>query len=347
MDIQNRRAVRAAASEALAANSGDPRKVALLYVVISAASATLLSAAMNLLTGQIANLGGLSNMSLQSILSTVQSFLPAIMAVGLLGLRMGYRNAVLRMARRQDVRPRDLTEGFRCIGPALRGALLQGGLYFLLMMGAAYIAFFITMFTPLAADYRALTDPIIQDPDAFLSAMLAAPDPAFFEPYIAAVQVTLPLFLAIFCVTFPALAAPFFYRYRMTDYFILDNPRMGSRAAMRESLRMTLRKRTQLLKLDLGFWWFHLPRTILLAFAADRILTFLMGIPLPQDISAMYLASLAAALALLAALDYFFLNRVETAHAMVYDSLRPAPQPAQGGVVLGNIFDLAKDYKED
>ena len=110
---------------------------------------------------------------------------------------------------------------------------------------------------------------------------------------------------------------------------------------------MTMRTRTQLLQLDLGFWWFHLPRMILIAFSADRILTFLMGIPLPQDISAMYLASLAAALALLAVLDYFFLNRVETAHAMVYDSLRPEPQPAQGGVVLGNIFDLAKDYKED
>ena len=46
-------------------------------------------------------------------------------------------------------------------------------------------------------------------------------------------------------------------------------------------------------------------------------------------------------------LNFFFLNRVETTYATAYDALRPRPQESQGGAVLGNIFDLARDYRED
>ena len=45
MDIQNRRGLRAAASDALAANPGDPRMVVLIYAAVSAAGALLVTEA--------------------------------------------------------------------------------------------------------------------------------------------------------------------------------------------------------------------------------------------------------------------------------------------------------------
>lgn len=341
MDIRNRRAVRAAASEALVANPGDPRMVVLIYVAISAVSALLVSALVMVLDNQIANLGGLSNLGLRSVLSTAQTVLPLAQTAALWGLHLGYRKSTLHMARCQAVQPQNLLEGFRRYGPLLRSILLRGGLYFLLAMGAAYAASFLFMLTPLSADFYTLVAPMVTDPDAFYTAL--STDQALTAQVTQTLMPVIPMFVVVFLI----VAAPFFYQYRMTDYCILDNPGMGALAAMSESSRMMRFNRLHLLKLDLSFWWFYLAQAVAAAVLYGDVLLPLMGVTLPWSSTVSYYVFYVLSLVLEGVLYYFCMNRVETAYATVYDGLRPTHQPTQGGAVLGNIFDLAKEHQED
>lgn len=340
MDLRNRRAVRAAASDALAANPGNPRQVVLIYIAVIALSSLLVAALVTALDNRIAETGGLSDMGLRSILSTIRTVLPLAQAVALWGIQLGYQKASVCMARRQAVQPRTLLEGFACFGPLVRSILLQTGLYLLLAMAASYAASFIFLLTPLANGFFALIEPLLTDTEALYNALYA--DAEFQARALEAMMPMMPLFLVIFL----AIAAPFFYQYRMTNYCILEVRGKGAMAAMRESARMMRYHRLDLLKLDLSFWWFYLGQALASLVLYGDLLLPLLGVTLPWSATVGYFVFYAASLALEGVLFYFFLNRVETTYATAYDILRPKPQTNQGGVVLGNIFDLAKDYKE-
>jgi len=66
------------------------------------------------------------------------------------------------------------------------------------------------------------------------------------------------------------------------------------------------------------------------------------GISLPWSETVSYFLFYAVYLAMQFGLFWFFLNRVTAAYALTYDVICPKPAPSQG-VVLGNIFDLARE----
>lgn len=341
MDIRNRRAIRARASEALAANPGDPSLTVLVYAAIMAGSALLVTALTTVLDNQIAGTGGLSNLGTRSILSAIRRFLPLVQSIVLLGLEFGYRGATVRMARRQAVAPRTLLMGFPRFAALLRSLLLRGLLYSLLAMGCMYASTFVFMLSPLSGDLFALLEPMLTDPEALYNALYT--DAAFLEQAYRAMLPVVPIFLVLFL----AVAAPFFYQYRMTAYCLLEEPRRGAMAAMRESAQMMKHNRVSMLKLDLGFWWFYLAQGLVAAVMYGDVLLSLAGVALPWSETVSFYVFYVLALVLEAVLFCLFLNRVETTYATVYETLRPKPQPSQGGAVLGNIFDLAKDHRED
>ena len=340
MDIQNRRALRSAASEALTANPGNPRLLVIAYILITALSALLVSALITILGDRIDQTGGLSDLGLRSILSTAQTVLPIAHALALLGIQLGYQNAALSMARRQAVGPRSLLDGFRRYAPLLRSVLLQGLLYLLIGICATYAATFIFMMTPLVEDFRVLVEPMLTDPDALYDALYN--DTAFAAAAGKALLPFFPIFLAVFL----AAAAPFFYQYRMTNYCLLDDPRKGALAAMSESARMMRGHRLDLLKLDLGFWWFYLGEAFVALVLYGDLLLPMVGVTLPWSSTVNYYVFYAASLVLEGGLFFACLNRVETTYATAYEALRPKPQPSQGAV-LGNIFDLAREYYDE
>lgn len=340
MDIQNRRALRSTASQALAANPGSPRLLVTAYILVTAFSALLVSALITILGNRIDNTGGLSDLGLRSILSTAQTILPIAQAIVMLGIQLGYQNAALSMARRQAVGPRSLLEGFRFFGPLLRSVLLQGLLYLLLGICAMYAASFIFMLTPLSGDFYALMEPLLTDPDALYEAMYN--DAAFAAAAGKALLPFFPIFLAVFL----AATAPFFYQYRMTSYCILDTPGKGAMAAMSESARMMRGSRLDLLKLDLGFWWFYLGEALVALVLYGDLLLPMVGVTLPWSSTVSYYVFYVLSLVLEGGLFFACLNRVETTYATAYEALRPKPEPTQGAV-LGNIFDLAREYYDE
>ena len=340
MDIRNRKGLRRAAADAVASNPGDPRYTLLVYVAVTALSGLLVSVLGTMLDQEIAGTGGLEMLTQQATLTTIRTAAPMLLSLALLGLDLGRRAVAVKMARRQSVEPRDLLLGYPHFGAMLRAMFLQGVVYVLIMLAAVNIGSVIFMLTPLSRDLLNILVDLSMSSEELYNALYN--DPAFLEQVFHAMLPAYPIALVIFALA----ASPIFYRLRMTNYCLLEGSRKGALIAMGESLRMTKGKGVALFKLDLSYWWFYLGQMVCAAVMyGDQILPKL-GVTLPWSDLASYYIFYVAALALEALLYYFTLNSVQTTYAMAYESLRPQPQPTQGGVVLGNIFDLAREHKE-
>ena len=70
----------------------------------------------------------------------------------------------------------------------------------------------------------------------------------------------------------------------------------------------------------------------------DAILPML-GVQLPFSQEVGYFVFYGVYLAATFAVYYFLLEKVEVAYGLAYDSLKPE-EPRDGGVVLGNIFQM-------
>lgn len=341
MDIQNRRAVRAAASETLRCNPGDPRMVVLAYIGISAVSTLLINILITVLNNRINQTTGLAALGVRSMLATIQTCLPIAQTVALWYIQLGYQKATLSVARHRAVYPRDLLDGFRFFGPLLRAILIQAGIYLLLFFITVQVASFIFMLTPFCAEFTELVMPMMTDPDAFYDALTT--DMAFYTQVGTAMLPMVPIWLVLFC----AAAAPFFYNCRMVNFVLVDQPGTGALAAIIESGRMMKGNRVQLFKYDLGFWWFYVGQVVLTAVLYGDVLLPALGVSLPWNADVSYWVFSVLYFLSEGVLFYLFMNQVETTYATFYDLLRPKPQASSGGAVLGNIFDLARDYQED
>ena len=340
MDIRNRKGLRAEAAAALADNAGKPQQTVLIYAAATVLMSLLSTALLTVLDSRIANTGGLGNLGLRAILTTIRQVLPMAISLTMIGLELGYWGMSLEVIRRRSVEPRTLLMGFPRFGALLRLLFFQGLLYLLLFIVAINVGSIIFMATPLAKDFYALFIPLASDMEAMYDALYN--DPAFLKQMFSAM---LPVF-PIVGVLFLAVAAPVFYRYRLARFCLLDNRPLGALAAMSASARMSKGCRMALVKLDLSFWWFYLGQGLCMTLMNGDMILGMMGCALPWNSTVSTYVFYGGALVLEGVLYVLTRNRVQTTYAAAYEALRPQPQPTQGGVVLGNIFDLAREYKD-
>ena len=340
MDKNTRRSLRASVRTALAENPGDPRKTALVYIAITSLASLLVDILLTVLANKISQTGGLGSLGTRTTLSTISSVLPIVQMLLVLVIHLGYQKATMQVVRRQAVAPATLKEGLPALARLIRVTLLMGGLYLLLAIFAMYASSFIFTLTPLSNAFYDVVMPLLSE-GGDLYALLAS-DPVLLAQVAGAMLPVFPIFALIFAM----MAAPFYYGYRMVNYCLLDERRMGARRAMRESARMMKGHRLSLLKMDLSFWWYFLAQGLLSSLLYYDIFLPMLGVALPWSEMVSYYIFLVLYLVLSAVLCYFCMNRVETTYAAVYDHIHPKTEPTQG-VVLGNIFDLAKDYKEE
>ena len=334
MDLKNRKAVRTAAVHAVQENPGNPKGVAGVYVAVTIGMSLVSALLMALLDNRIAQTGGLANMGLRSILSTIQSILPVVQALVLILLQLGYQKAALEITRHRAVTPRTLLQGAPRFGAMIRAIFFQYILYMLLMVLAMYGAAFIFTSTPFSNDFYEL---VMADTDA-LNTVLSV-DSELFPQLVTTLLPAIPMFLGLALL----ICAPVFYGYRMVGYCILSG--RGALMAMKESSRMMKGHKLDLFKLDCSFWWFYLAQGLTTVILYGDVLLNFLGVPLPWSATVSYYVFYVLSLLAEGLVYYCFLNRVETAYATAYNILRPKSQPTQG-VVLGNIFDLAKDHNE-
>ena len=335
MDIRNRRAIHQKAREQLAAASGNPGRIALLYAAVCALMALLSSAVDLALSNRIAGTGGLGNIGLRSILSTVQTVLPLIQLVVTLCLSLGYHTAVLRIARGEDAQPTTLLEGFRRFGPLLRATFFQMILYFSLAVVSMYLSSYIFMLTPFSAEFTELLGPMLESPD-LLTQGLVLDDATLY----AAAETLVPM-MVIWLGLFLLLFVPAFYKYRMTTFCIAEDPRMGALAAMHKSKLLLHRNRFALLKLDLSMWWFYALQTLISLVCYGEMILPMVGITLPWDPLFSYFFFFIVSMVIQTIAYYFLMNRVNVAYAVAYDALQ---QPEEDDIPEDDHLPFPTEY---
>lgn len=339
MDIRNRKELRREAAAAVAAAPGDLRLTLLIYLAVTGLSALLVTVLTTVLEQHIAGTGGLQQLGLQSKLSTIESAVPLILGFALLGLDLGRVGVSMRTARRQSVQPRNLLMGYPRFGSLLWACMIQYLLFNFFQSICTFAGSLLYLISPFSND---LIRDILPFVTAETSVMALMEDPEFMDLLAYYSVKTLPLSLAMYAVA----AIPIIYRYRMTGFILLDEPRMGAMAAMSQSAALTRGHRFALFRLDLGFWWFYLGLALCGCVGCGGMILDALGVSLPWNPVASFFIFFVAGLALAGGLLYFTLHYVQTTYAMAYDALRPREQPSQGGVVLGNIFDLAREQQD-
>lgn len=314
----NYKVLRADAQSAIGTAGKAATGLILLHAGVSLGLSLVITAINYALDLGIAQTGGLGGMDARTVLETIQTLLTYVQTIALPFWEMGYVFAVLRMARRQNTQNSDLLAGFRWFGPVLRATVLRGIVYFALMMVGAQIASLIFLLTPAARDVLSFSQQLMDAETLDYAALLES------EEYMAAMLPAVPYMLI--GMLLPLI--PVYYRLRMMDYVLMDEPKRGALYALIQSIRMTRKKSWALFKLDLRFWWFYLLQFLTVALCYGDVLLPMFGVEL--GISADGAMYLFYALALVAELALYVWrkNQVFVTYGLVYDDLRTAEPPA-------------------
>ena len=330
MTIPSFKILKKNAAERVAAAENAPR-IALIYAGAVAVLALLVTVINYVLNLQIAQLGGLSNMGLRSVLSTVQSVLPMVQSLIVMCLELGYLAAMVRIARQQYASEHTLKLGFDRLWVLIRWTLIQGGIYVLVAMATFWISMQVFLITPLSDSMMSMLTEDMVDPNVLMGYLQ---DPVFSANITSSM---FPLFL-IFGILYLLLFLPISYSMRMAKYVIIDKPGMGAMYALRESRKMMKGRCLRLFKLDVSLWWWYAISFGSMVLCYGDSLLPMAGITLPLSETASYFLFYGLFLAVQFAACLFLRNRVEVVYAQVYNALKPREKDT--GVVLGNIFQM-------
>lgn len=316
MDFRNRPALRGAACRALSDAYGSPKMLVLFYAGISA----VLSAASMFLSfyldHEIAGTGGLGNLGLRSVLSTIQQLLPLVQLVVVTGMGLGYHVGILRIVRSRSADHRTLAEGFRRFGPLIRSMLLQGLIYFGIMMAGMYLSVILFVVLPFSNAFNEVAEPILASIDITGGAA------AVTEEMLDAVLPTLTPMFVIYGIVTLLLLVPRIYSLRMTQFCLAEDFRVGAVAAMRRSRMMLHRNRFALFRLDLGFWWYYGLLVLASALCYGDMLLPMVGVQLPMNAETGYLLFGVLGILMQFAVQVLLMNRVTAAYAVAYEALQ-------------------------
>lgn len=335
MNIRDIRNLKQTADQRLQ-SAPQSRELVLIYAGITALAAVLVTVINYCLSLQIDQTGGLSNIGLRSVLSTIQTVLPMVQWAALLCLELGYLNAMLRISREQYASVNSLRMGFNRFWTLLRCSLLQGLIYFGIMILSSYLAIQIFLITPLSREITELASGMMGglNPTMTMDTAMML-DEATYDAFL---QAMIPLFPIFGLVCLPLMAIVF-YQYRMVNYILIDNPAMQPIFILRESRRMMKHNRFALFRVDVSLWWYHLLTFAVAVLAYGDVLLPMVGVTLPMSETVSYFLFYGLYLVAQFGLLYLFLNRVSVIHALAYQSLLPE-KPKDSGVVLGNIFQM-------
>lgn len=331
MTIEDRSALRQNAAARLGQAAYNPYLLALIHTAAALALSLVMAVLDLLLDDRIGTTGGLSGLGMRSVLETVRTVLQYANAIALPFWEFGFLFAAIRMARGEEARPASLLEGFRRFGPVLRLQLLRSFLFMGVAMICVYVAAFLYSVTPLATPLMELMEPLLQEGQTVEQMQLAMAE----MPLETLQQAVWPMLVMAGVLCAVALI-PMFYRLRLADWTVMDQPGTGALAAMLTSNRAMRRNCVKWFRLDLSFWWYYaLLGVAALVTYGDQLLSA-VGMELPMSAEVAWLVFYALGLVVQLLVYWLCRSRVETTYALAYDILRqqapetppvkPAPQ---------------------
>lgn len=313
------RSMKGVAAKSLAVASYDPKKLAAIHTGAALLVSLVLTVLNYLLTRRIDTTAGLSQLGTRAVLSTAQSLLTIAGSLALPFWEIGFLYAALGMARQTHTGPKSLAEGFRRMGPVLRLFLLQGIMYLIVAIACVQVAAIVFSFTPFMENMLQAMRPILEQAATEQFVM----DEATMKALLPAIT---PLYV-ILGILFIAVSIPLFYRFRMSQFAIMDDA-PGALAAMKASGRMMRGNRFSLFKLDLSFWWFYALRILITVIAYGDVILPALGVTLPVSADTLFFVCYGIHLLLQLALAWKYASYVYTTYAHCYDTLRNAESPA-------------------
>lgn len=313
MDI---RALKYEADQALLRASYPPRRLVLIHTGIALGVSLLLALFSYILDHNVSGDGGLSGLGTQAALATAQVVLQLASMVLMPFWQAGLLFTMVGYARNRSVHPQNLTEGFRRFVPILTSSLMMGVQYVARSIVSVYLSSMLVTFTPFAAPVYQLAAMLEKNPNLDITTVHVDGMAAFY----AAMAV-------IFVLVFGALVLPVFYRYRMVNYIIMDDQKVGGMRAMLLSRMMMYRRRVKLFKLDLSFWWFYGLEILLSVISLGSVLLPLVGVKLPFSEDAAYWIFQLLCIAGQLGLYYLVKPKLEVTYALCYEQFRQNAEP--------------------
>lgn len=313
MDKTERRQYRNAAKNALARAVYNPKKLVLIYIGAMALLSLIVSIAAFALEQKISGITGLRDLGSRGIWMTAQAVLQMLPPLLMPFWSMGYLFVTVRIARGKQAFPEDLAAGFTCFLPILRLQLIMTLVYALVAFVAVQVGSSVFMLTPWAEPFMNAVFALANEPEnATLEAAMSA----------AAMDAALPM-ACIVAAVFLAFAMPFFYRYRLAEMQLMEQPQKGALKAMRVSADTMRFKRLDLFRLDLSFWWFYLLDALAAAIGFGNELLKLAGVSLPISEDVSYFVFLVLSLGCQVLLYWWRKNEVSVTYAQFYTDLVP------------------------
>lgn len=342
MGIVNTRSLKEYASLRLSEARYAPRKLALIYTAVAAGIAFLLTLVNYLSQWQInSTVSGLSGMQSRTIWATLQMALQTLSSIVLPFWNAGFLFAAIHLVRGEKAEPASLLEGFRRFGPVLRLQLMRGMIFFGMAIACMYIGSFVYAMTPLARPMVELLLPMMESG----MTMEQMQEAIYVLPYEELMQLMKPMVI-IAAILFALVAIPSIYRFRMADFIIMDEPRVGAIIALVGSGQLTRRNRWKLFKLDLSFWWFYLAEGLCYLMIHAPKLLGALGVPADGVSQWVWLGIYILALLLQVAVYWRSYSYVQTTYAAAFDVLRqqkpepPKPRPVPKNLPWDNNYEV-------
>ena len=306
-----------AAEASLNAAENSPRRLLAIHSGVLAGCTLVLSLISFLLNETIQPAGGLGSMDLQALLSTAQVGMQLIQSLLTPFWVAGMYYAAIGIARRRPTGPKDLIAGFYKILPLLSANAMIFLQYLARLFLSAFLSVQLLLFTPAGAKlYQASMKP---------EAATMELDVLLGNDFLP-VMITL---FAIYLLVFAVLALPVFYRYRMTTWLIMDDQDPGGLRAMFHSRLLMLRRRWDLAKLDLSFWWYYLLLGLGVVLCYGSLIFAAAGLTLPVSETVAYWIFLVLGLAVQFLVKSFAGPKVMVTYAHRYERYLTELPPAR------------------
>ena len=305
----DRRTLKRTTAQTLVQSDSNHKRLVLIHTGAMLAVTFVLMLIDLFLSQKISATGGLGGIGTRSALSTVQSALQMAQLAVIPFWQVGYIYLTLQLSQNKPVSFKTLLEGFLRLGPVLRLLLLQAVLYVIIGIASVNISSIIFVSTPWAAPLMEVSDAMNQGVEYTNEMLLAAMGDSM-----------IPMFVIVIAV-YIALCAPFFYRYRLAMYSLLDDEQTMALSAMRNSRILTKGHRLEIFKLDLSFWWYYLCEVLVAALCFLDLLLPSFGIELPLPQAAVTFLGFGIYAAAQLALHYWKKNQVNVTYAQVYNTL--------------------------
>ena len=311
------RTMRKAATHSLSVAPYSPRKLALIHTGVMVLVSMLLSVISFFLSRNIDSSTGLQGMDSRVAIGSFLSFLRLSSTILMPFWEIGFLYTALRFAHTQDAEPTDLLQGFRRFGPVLRLTLLQLGLVLAVSMLCSFIGSTLFSFTP-----------FMQDAAARIEAMpeLNTETASTFE--LLRLIPEMRYMMVIFVIALLVIGLPMFYKFRLSNYVIMDDTRKAM-VALRTSTRLTMGRRMKLFKLDLHFWWYYLAYVLVAVVSYGDTLLSALGIALPVNPDVLFFGFLGISALMQLFLAWRFGAMVQTTYAHFYFHLKLNPAVAE------------------